>query len=292
MNVLPKRLCGKPFSEKDLSCIKREIESAKPFLRSEIARRVCSRLNWVDITGKPKLMSARVALLKLHKEGFIELPPPRNGNGNRTAMMHNDTHLPPPVELAGTVGELTGLRLEVVEGPRLSQLFNALVQKYHYLGYRPLPGAQIRYLILSDEGILGAISFGGAAWKVAARDNWIGWDAHTRERHLPGIINNTRFLILPWIKVKNLASRVLSLSVKQLKEDMPLRYGYCPALLETFVDRERFKGTCYRAANWQRLGQTKGRGKCDRNHTAAIPIKDIYVYPLKKNFQKFLGVEE
>lgn len=292
MKVLPKRLCGKPFSERELSAIRREIENADPFLRSEIARRVCRALDWVDITGKPKLMSARVGLLRLHREEFIELPPPRNGNGNKTAMIHDDIDLPDAIELTGTVRDLTRLRLEIVEGEQQSRIFNALVQKYHYLGYRPLPGAQIRYLIFSDEGILGAISFSGAAWKVAARDNWIGWDARARERYLSGIINNTRFLILPWIKVKNLASRVLCLSVKRLKEDMPDRYGYCPVLLETFVDRERFEGTCYRAANWQRLGQTKGRGKCDRNHTAAIPIKDIYVYPLKKNFQKFLGVEK
>jgi hypothetical protein len=290
MKALPGKLCGKPFGEKELSVVKKEIENADPFLRSEIARRVCRALDWVDITGKPKLMSARVGLLRLYREGFIELPTPRNGNGNKTAMIHDDTELPDVIELTGTVGDLTGLRLEIVEGERLSRIFNALVQKYHYLGYRPLPGAQIRYLIKSEEGILGAISFGGAAWKVAARDNWIGWDARTRERNLPGIINNTRFLILPWVKVKNLASRVLCLCVKRLKEDMPVRYGYCPVLLETFVDKERFEGTCYRAANWLRLGQTKGRGKHDRHHRAAIAVKDIYVYPLKKNFQKSLGV--
>ncbi len=291
MKSLPERLCGKPFGERELSVIKKEIENSNPYLRSEIARRVCRALDWVDITGRPKSMGARVVLLRLHREGFIELPSPRNGNGNKTAMVLDDIDLPDAVELTGTAGDLTKLHLEIVESEHQSQVFNALVHTYHYLGYRPLPGAQIRYLILSEEGILGAISFSGAAWKVAARDSWIGWDARTRERYLSGIINNTRFLILPWVKVKNLASRVLCLSVKRLKEDMPVRYGYCPVLLETFVDRERFEGTCYRAANWLKLGQTKGRGRHDRNHRAAIPVKDIYVYPLKKNFQKSLGVE-
>lgn len=291
MGALPKRLCGKPFGEQELSTIRKEIENSNPLLRSEIARRVCKALGWSDIMGKSKLMSARVALLKLHRDGHIELPPPRNGNGNRTSFIQDDVILPQKTELIGTVRSLSGLCLQTVEDEQASKLFNGLVQKYHYLGYRPLPGAQIRYLIRYDKGIIGAISFGGAAWKTAVRDNWIGWDAHTREQHLSGIINNTRFLMLPWVKVKNLASRILSLSVKRLKEDMPARYGYCPVLLETFVDRERFSGTCYRAANWNRLGQTKGRGKCDRSHSANIPVKDIYVYPLKKNFRRFLGVE-
>ena len=291
MGSLPKRLCGNPFGDKDLSVIQDEINNANPRLRSEVARRVCRALHWVDVTGKPKLMSARVALLRLHRDNHIELPPPRNGNGNKTAFTQDSTDLPPEIELKGTVGELAGLRLEAVETPRTSRLFNTLVQKYHYLGYRPLPGAQVRYLIRYDKGILGAISFSGAAWKVAARDNWIGWDARTREQHLSGIINTPRFLILPWISVKNLASRVLSLSIKCLKKDMPARYGYCPVLLETFVDTELFLGTCYQAANWIRLGQTKGRGKCDRRHTAKIPVKDIYVYPLKRKFLKSLGVD-
>ncbi len=291
MGALPKRLCGKSFGERELLIIRNKIENATPLLRSEIARRVCSALDWSDIMGKPKLMSARVALLKLHRDGHIELPPPRNGNGNKTSFIQKDVELPQKTELTGSVGSLSGLCLQIVEGEKLSSLFNSLVQKYHYLGYRPLPGAQIRYLISCDKGIIGAISFSGAAWKTAARDNWIGWNALTREKHLSGIINNTRFLILPWVKVKNLASRVLSLSVKRLKVDMPARYGYCPVLLETFVDIERYKGTCYQAANWDKLGQTRGRGKCDRNHSANLSVKDIYVYPLKKNFRRFLGVE-
>ncbi len=291
MGALPKRLCGKPFGEKELSIIRNQIVNATPLLRSEIARRVCHALDWSDIQGKPKLMSARVALLKLHRYSHIKLPPPRNGNGNKTSFIHDDVVLPQKSKLTGSVDKLSGLSLQMVENAQDSQVFNALVQKYHYLGYRPLPGAQIRYLIRCDKGTIGTISFGGAAWKTAARDNWIGWDAGSRERHLSGVINNTRFLILPWVKVKNLASRILSFSVKRLKEDMPFRYGYCPVLIETFVDTERFTGTCYRAANWKKLGQTRGRGKCDRNHSANIAVKDIYVYPLKKDFRRFLGVE-
>ncbi len=289
MGQLPTRLCSKPFGERELKMIRREIDRSNPPLRAEIARRVCVALQWVDIVEKPKLMSARKALLRLHRDGYIELPPPRNGNGNKKSPVHRDVDWPLEDQLEGSAGELTDLRLEPVEDKSSSRLFNALVDRYHYLGYRPLPGAQLRYLIRNGETVVGAIGFGGAAWKVASRDRWIGWDGDTRERRLSGILNNTRFLILPWIKVKNLASRILSLSVKRLKKDMPLRYGYSPVLLETFVDTERFEGTCYRAANWIKVGQTTGRGRGDRFHKTKIPVKDVYVYPLKTDFRKVLG---
>ncbi len=289
MGQLPTRLCSKPFGKRELKIVRCEIEGSDPPLRAEIARRVCVALQWVDIVGKPKLMSARKALLRLHRDGYIELPPPRNGNGNKKPPVHCDVVWPSEDRLEGSASDLTDLRLEPVEDKSSSRLFNALVDRYHYLGYRPLPGAQLRYLIRNGETIIGAIGFGGAAWKVASRDNWIGWDGDTRERRLSGILNNTRFLILPWIQVKNLASRILSLSVKRLKTDMPIRYGYSPVLLETFVDTERFEGTCYRAANWIKIGRTTGRGRGDRFHKTKIPVKDVYVYPLRSNFRKVLG---
>lgn len=289
MGKLPERISNRPFNKQGLTIIKQEIDQAKPKSRAEIARRVCESLQWYDITGKPKLMSARKALLRLHKEGYIELPPPRNGNGNDKKMVCDPLEWLKKKPVSGTVGRLSAIYLEAVDNKEKSSLFNALVDKYHYLGYRPLPGAQLRYLIRSGESIMGAISFSGAAWKVGVRDKWIGWSTEIREQHLNGIINNTRFLILPWIEVKNLASKILSLSVKQLKIDMPLRYGYSPVLLETFVDTERFKGTCYQAANWIKVGQTKGRGRGDRFHNTKVPVKDVYVYPLRSDFRSCLG---
>ncbi|MCP4757515.1 MAG: DUF4338 domain-containing protein [Proteobacteria bacterium] len=289
MERLPTMLCGKPFGGRELTIVRREIDRADPPLRAEIARRVCEALQWVDAVGKPKLMGARKVLLRLHRDGCIELPPPRNGNGNRKALEHRDVDWPPEKRLEGSAGDLVDLRLDPVEDKAESGLFNALVDRYHYLGYRPLPGAQLRYLVRNGETVLGAIGFGGAAWKVASRDRWIGWNADARERRLSGILNNTRFLILPWIEVRNLASRILSLSAKRLKADMALRYGYSPALLETFVDTERFEGTCYQAANWINVGRTTGRGRGDRYHRAKIPVKDVYVYPLRRDFRKVLG---
>jgi hypothetical protein len=176
MQQLPNRLCSKPFGERELLVVRQEISKADPPLRAEIARRVCETLQWVDVTGKPKLMSARKALLRLHREGLIELPPPRNGNGNsnKQALVHHDIEWPPNRRITGSAGILSDLRLEPVEDKSTSRLFNALVDRYHYLGYRPLPGAQLRYLIQNGETVIGAIGFGGAAWKVASRDRWIG----------------------------------------------------------------------------------------------------------------------
>ncbi len=173
---------------------------------------------------------------------------------------------------------------------RASRLWNGLIDRYHYLGYTPLPGAQLRYLIDCDHGVLGAIGFGAAAWKVAARDRWIGWDATCREARLGRVLNNARFLILPWIQVKNLASKVLALAVARIPEDFAARYGERVVLLETFVEIPRHQGTCYRAANWRHLGETTGRGKCDRTHRAALPRKAVYVYPLGADFRSALGV--
>ena len=187
-------------------------------------------------------------------------------------------------------GGLSGLHLAAVADKAASALWNGLVDRYHYLGYKPLPGAQLRYLIRWDGGVLGAIGFGAAAWKVAPRDRWIGWDAATREKRLGRVLNNARFLVLPWVRVPNLASRVLAMSARQLPEAFERCYGVRPVLLETFVETGRFRGACYRAANWCCLGQTAGRGKLDRYKRRALPVKDIYVYPLTGDFRQALGV--
>jgi hypothetical protein len=167
-------------------------------------------------------------------------------------------------------------------------LWNELIERYHYLGYAPLPGAQMRYLVFSGPRLLAALGFGAAAWKVAPRDRFIGWNDDQRRRHLHLVVNNARFLILPWVTSPNLASCILGRILQQLPEDWKSRYGYRPVLLETFVQQERFRGTCYRAANWLRVGQTQGRGKLDCHHRPRLPVKDVYVYPLQKDFRATL----
>lgn len=284
------KLCGRALSEGELEAIRAVVGAADRPLRAEIARRVCCALDWSDTRGRPKLMSARVGLLRLHRAGLIELPAPSRGNGNGRGLVHGPDVWPEPVSVAGTVGQLSGLRLESVIDQRTSRLWNGLIDRHHYLGYTPLPGAQLRYLIHADHGVLGAIGFGAAAWKVAARDRWIGWEATCREAHLGRVLNNARFLLLPWVQVRNLASKVLALAAARIPEDFAARYGERVVLLETFVEIPRHRGTCYRAANWRYLGETTGRGKCDRTHQAALPRKAVYVYPLAADFRAVLGV--
>jgi hypothetical protein len=284
------RVCGREWSVQDLERVREEIGRASPALRSEIARRVCARLGWSDALGRAKLMSCKVALLRLHRGGWIELPPPRNGNGNGKGLRRQRIEWPSTEAVTGSVSDLGTVDLVAVADRGASALWNALIDRYHYLGYSPLPGAQMRYLIRWPGGVLGAIGFGAAAWKVAARDEWIGWPGPVRERHLARVLNNSRYLILPWVQVRNLASRVLSLAARRIGADFQARYGIGPVLLETFVETGRFRGTCYRAANWVYVGQTTGRGKCDRHHRAKLPAKGVYVYPLQRDFRRCLGV--
>jgi hypothetical protein len=287
---IPSRLCGRAFDGADLERIRQVVNEADPPLRAEIARRVCQVLDWRDAQGRPKLMSARVGLLRLHRAGLIALPAPTRRNGNGRALVQGPERWPEPVAVACRLAELNGLRLEAVTDQHASRLWNGLIDRYHYLGYKPLPGAQLRYLIQWDGGVLGAIGFGAAAWKVAARDHWIGWGRDAREAHLGHVLNNARFLLLPWVQVKHLASKVLALAARRVAHDFPARYGEAVVLLETFVETPRFAGTCYRAANWQALGETSGRGKLDRHHRAGLPRKAVYVYPLAKDFRAALGV--
>jgi len=284
------KVCGRVFSGEDIRVIREEIHQAKPLLRAEIARRVCRQLDWRDDLGRLKAMSCRVALLRLHRSGVIELPPPRNGNGNGKGLNKQRVNLPTnPTPIIGSVESLKGLSLQLVETRTDSALWNSLVDQYHYLGYQRLPGAQLRYLIYTEQTVLGALGWGAAAWRVSARDDWIGWSG-IQQHHLCKVINNARFLLLPWVRCRNLASKVLGLCERRLVNDFNGRYGIEPVLLETFVEQSRFRGTCYRAANWQHVGQTKGRGKCDRKHEVALPIKDVYLKPLRPDFRAQLGL--
>lgn len=286
-NRFPKQLCGAPFSSEQLAKIKHEIRLSGSAYRAEIARRVCEVLDWKDALGRPKVMSSRVALLRLHRAGHIELPAPRNGNGNNKPLT-GQRQLPVEQPISGRVEVLEGLVLERVEERSQSALWNGMIDRYHYLGYQRLVGAQLRYLIGHAGGLLGAIGWGASAWAVKPRDQWIGWDQAARERNLAKVLNNTRFLVLPWVRIKNLASKVLAMSVRQVAQDYERVYGQRLALLETFVETGRFRGTCYRAANWQYVGRTRGRGKCDRYNQWALPVKDIYVYPLGPDFRRVL----
>lgn len=283
------RYCGRPFTHEEIELIGRLIEAEPRPNRAQLSRMVCEALGWVRPGGALKDMSCRVAMLRMQRDGLIELPPPqkRNGNGKiRPPLTAASAPQPPVTASAGRLGKL---QLLAVRTPQQSSLWNELVERYHYLRYQPLPGAQIRYLIFSaNSQLLAALGFGAAAWKVAPRDHFIGWTPGQRTQNLHLIVNNARFLILPWVSSRNLASKILALAAKQLPNDWHTRYQYTPVLLETFVERQRFSGASYRAANWIHVGQTQGRGKRDRHHQNAAPVKDLYLYPLHKHFRQIL----
>ena len=181
-----------------------------------------------------------------------------------------------------------GWRFERVVNKTQSRLWNEYIHRYHYLGHKLLPGAQLRYIVYSQDNIIALLGFGAAAWQTAPRDKYIGWSHEQRKKNLHRIVNNARFLILPWIKSHNLASMILSKISKILPAHWYEQYSYYPVLLETFVEKPRFEGTCYKAANWQLLGQTKGRGKLGPSGKQSVPIKDLLVYPLTKHFRSLL----
>ena len=168
--------------------------------------------------------------------------------------------------------------------------WNALMRRHHYLGYKQLPGAQLRYFAHSADGFpLALLGFGAAAWKTRPRDEFIGWDPATRERNLPLVVNNARFLVLPWAHLAHLASHLLARVARRLPADWQRRYNIRPVLLETFCESQRFRGTCYRAANWIRVGQTQGRGKLDTRNECALPVKDILLKPIHPDWRTILN---
>lgn len=256
--------------------------------RAALSRQVCAMFNWLKPDGGLKEMTCRVAMLRMHDGGLITLPasqlrPRRRPEFIATAA----TDAQPP--LSRPVHELAPLTLRQVEGRANSRLWNEYIARYHYLGYTPMAGSQMRYFVFEGERLLALLSFGASAWKLAARDRFIGWTDDKRQKNLQLVVNNARFLILPWIQSKGLASKILSIIHRQLPNDWHQRYGYRPVLLETFVETPRHRGTCYNAANWIIVGKTSGRGKKCPTHKSILPIKDIWLYPLRKDFRTVLG---
>ena len=280
--------CGRLFTAAEIDSIRRLIASDHKWSRAQLSRLVCDELGWLKPDGRRKEMSCRVAMLRMERDGLFTLPPPQKGNGNGNNRPRLTSASDPGEPFALGAGALGNLTFCAVSTPHDSRLWNELVERYHYLGYKPLPGAQMRYLVSAGPQLLAALGFGAAAWKVAPRDDFIGWTPQERTRNLHRVVNNARFLILPWVTSKNLASRILAGAAKQLPQDWEQRYAYRPFLLETFVEKDRFTGASYRAANWTLVGQTQGRGKLDRKHRHSLPVKDVFLYPLHARFRQRL----
>lgn len=283
------RYCGRDFPPEELALIRRLIGEDPTATRADLSRRLCQRLGWYKADGGLKDMSARVAMLRMQDDGLIALPPPTSVRPQRRIRTTPATDPGPPIELA--VQRLAPLQLVPVLKRAHSRLWNEYIHRYHYLGYTTLPGAQLRYFVTAGEQLLALLGFGASAWQCAPRERYIGWNHTQRTRNLHLIVNNARFLILPWVRSKNLASKILALAARTLPEHWQQRYAYRPVLMETFVDTERFAGTCYRASNWQYIGQTKGRGKLGPSGKRSVPIKDLWLYPLDPDFRRLLAVD-
>jgi len=281
---------GRTFSESELATIHSIIDEDTTGMRTVIARRTCEQLEWYRADGKPKSDSMAQVLNRMETDGLIELPPSRTGpHSIRAKPIQHTERTDPGDPITSPAGELAGdLRIEIAETDERKSLWNEYVDRYHYLGYTPMAGAQLKYLVYSQDRLLALLGFGASAWKIAPRDWYIGWSDEKRQENLNLVVNNARFLILPWVSSKNLASTILSRITARLPNDWMCRYNYKPVLLETFVEKKRFTGASYRSANWTLVGSTKGRGKKDRFNKAALPIKDIYLYPLHPQFKQLL----
>jgi len=284
------RYCGREFTCSEIDGIRQLIADHPTATRAHLSRLVCEQIGWRRHDGRLKDMSCRVAMLRMHDDGLLRLPPPRNGNNNGKPYLRRTLPAEPgPPLLAASPKEFGDLQLQLVTDRHDSHLHNEYLDRYHYLGYQPLPGDQLRYFVRAAGRILALLGFGAAAWKTQPRDRFIGWTAQQRQQRLHLVTNNARFLILPWVRCHNLASCILGMAARRLADDWKRQYGYRPVLLETFVERPRFRGTCYQAANWIFLGETKGRGKLDIHNQARLPKKAIWVHPLDKDFRHILS---
>jgi hypothetical protein len=290
------KFCGRVVDKNQVSEIVEIIDTFPKLTRAELANTICELFSWKRPTGKLKTVECRQFLDRLDARGIIRLPAIREQktkgpkvNVKRTEQADRQA------VISVKLRELFPIVLRRVTTKEQRDLWYEYVDRYHYLGYQLPFGAQLRYFIQSaakDTVFLGCLQFSSPAWKMADRDRWIGWSAEQRKENLQKIINNSRFLLFPWVQVKNLASSVLALAGRTVAQDWHACYGYRPVLMETLVDQRRFKGTCYKAANWVHLGETTGRGRMDReNKRQGMAVKEIYVYPLTNRFRQELLVD-
>ena len=288
-NLISIRYSGRRFSQPELALMRQAASDYVALGVTEIARTICEWLDWKRPNGRLKNHECRLLLERLHHQGILELPALRHSGrrGPRSVAIHTDSDAQTPIQT--TIAELEPLRLTLVKESE-SSLWPQFIQRFHYLGHRVPVGANLRYFVKSgNDQILACLLWTSPAWTMAPRDHWIGWTPDQRRRNLQYIVNNSRFLILPWVRVDGLASTILARSAKQLPQDWRRSYGYTPLLLETLVDTARFRGTCYRAANWLCLGETTGRGRMDRHHAKhGDTRKLIFVFPLHRGVQQRL----
>jgi hypothetical protein len=280
---------GRTVSNDDIGLIRALIALHPSWHRTRLSQVLCERWQWVAANGQPKDMAARALLRKLDGEGLIALPPAVRSANN--AFRHCSV-APVAVDetpISGALRARMPLRVALAHAGEERALFRALVQRHHYLGYSGPVGENLHYLVYARDGrVLACLLFGAPAWTMAARERFIGWDHASRQRALRLVANNMRFLVLPWVRVAHLASHILGHIARRISTDWQAKYAHPLVLLETTVERARFDGTCYRAANWQCVGETTGRSRNDRYKHCNVPVKSVWLYPLTPAFRSHL----
>jgi hypothetical protein len=281
---------GRKLEAADIERLRQLVRENPTWSRRRLSQAVAAEWDWRNACGQLKDMAARSLLVKLHERGCIQLPARRQTPTNRMARRQwsgaSEWDRTPITRTLASIGPLA---VREVSGNGAQEQCAAALAEFHYLGWGGAVGENLLYAVTDEAArLLACMVFGAPAWKCASRDAFIGWTAEQRRQHLHRIVANTRFLILPFVTIPHLASWTLGEVLRRLSADWKAKYGHTVLLAETFVDRERFRATCYRAANWIRVGATAGRSRQDRFHALRVPIKDVYVYPLDRRFRQEL----
>jgi len=285
-------ICGQEITEDDINVAEYVAQTYKSFSRKELARTLCYCQGWVTRKDVPKLDIGAKLLEHLETTGRVTLPPKREqyvagGSAPMKAIAVTERTAPrDPV--TGDVSDYAGIEVQPIFSKEEKSLWKEYVERYHPEKYAPPRGANMRYMVRHGGQELGCMMFSPSAWALEDRDKWIGWTERDRSQRLVYVLNNSRFLLFPWVRIRNLASYALGRAVRRVRDDWLENFLYAPVLLETFIDREKYKGTCYKAAGWQMIGVTKGRGRQDRDREGLSRPRDIYVYPLEKDFREYL----
>lgn len=278
------------MSEADVAVIRQLLREHPTASRRELSKKLCQAWNWVQANGALRDMLCRGLMLQLHREGLIELPPVRQVPRNPLVERSQPALIPiEAVPLRASLAEVRPLAFQQVRRTPEEALFNSLLEQYHYLHYTRPVGEQAKYLVYAQGRPIACLAWSSAVRHLASRDRFIGWSAEARRRNLGLLAYNSRFLILPWVQVRHLASHLLSRMAEIVPRDWQQLYGHPIYFLETFIDPQRFRGTCYRAANWIVLGHTTGRGKDAPTKQANRPIKQVLGYPLHPRFRQVLA---
>ena len=282
--------CGREITSQELEAARETVKRCAGLSRAELAETICEHWGWGTASGAGKVTACLKVLETLERNGELQLPAKhRRPKTERVrGMPHTKRTAPPDEVLVGKLADVSPVRLEIVKGRDRAKLWNEYLDRHHYLGYSKPFGCTIRYFIVCGRGLLGCALVAGAAKAIKARDEWIGWSRPRRQQNLPWLVNNTRFLIFPWVAVRHLASHVLGELAGRVREDWQQCWGYAPLLLETFVDPAEYSGTCYRAAGWIELGRTTGQGLRRKGQAYTSTPKRIYVKPLSKDFRERL----